>query len=239
MLQLSRLLGCNEMRVFNLSLDDFSPHPKAGLDFESIGWCDKLIEKWPEIKINLFVPTAFARLGEEPCFLYNNPEWIKRVKKLPKNYRLNLHGHFHRRTDGKHPNSNNDEMQFLTRREAEILFNASKGVFGKAKLLYFKTIRPPGWKISRSACEILAERGFLIAGNSTYYQKYEGQIHNLRWVSYNWDLNNPCNIKNEDIIAYGHTSNWTSNYMCKKTFDYVVSLLESDSFVFRFLEDLA
>jgi hypothetical protein len=225
------------MRVFNLSLDDFSPHPRAGLNFESIQWCDRLIEKWPKVKINLFVPAAFARLGENPHFLYNHPEWLGGVKNLPSNYRINTHGYFHRRQNKKYPPSNNDEFQYLNRKQAEAVIYNMTTTFNRTGLKYRKTFRPPAWKISRGAAEVLTECGFIIAGDQKYYQRHK-DIPKLRWISYNWDLNNPCSIKDGGILAFGHTSNWTSNYFCEKTYKYVVDLLNNDTFDFRFLEDL-
>ena len=42
----------NEVKRFNLSLDDSAPHPKTGLHHESIVWCDRLIEKYGLVRIN-------------------------------------------------------------------------------------------------------------------------------------------------------------------------------------------
>lgn len=222
------------MKVFNLSLDDFSPHPKAGLNFESIEWCERLIKKWPEIKINLFVPAAFARLGESPYYLSSNTKWCEKVRLLSKkNYSIGLHGYYHR-NDKKH--SNNDEFQFLNRQETISKLQNIKEEFMNANISFNKIFRPPAWKSSKSACEILSEGNFVIAGNDEYYNKHK-QIPKMRWVSYNWDLNGPCKEK-RNVFAYGHTSNWTTNYFCEKTYNFVVDLLSSDDFKFKFLEEV-
>ena len=231
------------LKNLNLSLDDFSPHPKAGLNFESIKWCNDLIKKHPDIKINLFVPAAYCRLGEKPCYLRNYPDWVKKVNELPDNYRIGLHGFYHRR----HPSdlaihklrqpSNNDEWQYLNLYWAKHLFDSMIEEFKIAGLKYNKVFRPPGWKISESATRVLMNEGFIIAGNSEYYKIYKNKISGLKWVSYNWDLLSKCNIKG-DVLAFGHTSSWTNNYFDEKRFNLVCDLLDKERFEFKFLEEL-
>lgn len=223
---------------FNLSLDDFSPHEKAGLHFESIKWCDKLITKYPDIKINLFVPAAYCRLGENPCFLTKNMAWVEQVKRLPDNYRINLHGYYHRRLSQKHGNSNNDEWQFLNEQQARVLFSHMIDEFESCGLKYNKTFRPPGWKISTSSAKVLTEEGFVIAGDKGYFDAISGKVSGLKWVYYNWDLvSGPP--KAEDIVAYGHTSSWTNNYMDETRYNMLSDYLDKHNNVsFSFIEDL-
>ena len=225
------------MATFNLSLDDFSPHPRAGLDFKVIDQCNRLIEKYPEIKINLFTPAAYCRLGEEPCFLSDNMEWVARAKDLPDNYRINLHGLYHRRTGGKHPVSNNDEWQFLNYDEAKHKMVEMVNEFKVVGLKFYNTFRPPGWKISISAARALTEKGAIIAGNEEYFNRISPKVSDLKWVSYNWDITSPCKIKG-DVIAYGHTSDWTNNYMDDTRYNLVDELLMSDNFEFKFIEEM-
>lgn len=226
------------MRKFNLSLDDFAPYKRSGLYFESIEWCDKLIEKYPEIKINLFVTAAFCRLGEQPCYLTKNPEWVKKVNNLPKsNYSINFHGLYHRRTDGKHPNSNNDEFMYLRGEQANVVIDTMIKEFDKAGLKHKNVFRPPGWKISTSATKALTDRGFIIAGNQSYYDLHKDRVPGLRWVSYNWDLTKLCDLSG-DIYAFGHTSSWTNNYMDETRFKLIDDVLSKELFEFAFIEEL-
>jgi len=236
------------MRKFNLSLDDFSPHPRAGLNFESIVWCNKLIEKYPDIKINLFVPAAYCRLGEKPYKLSEHPEWVEKVQSsvgYSNNYYLCYHGYYHRRFagdfnfHGKHPKSNNDEWQYLTRDEANTLIDLMEEEFS-GRLSRCKCFRPPGWKISKGALQALVNRWYTIAGNKECLEKYKGEVVGLekRWAaSYNWDLTGPCNVFG-DVVAYGHTSDWTNNYMNEERYNLVVDLLNSEEFDFRFIEEM-
>ena len=214
-----------------------SPHPRAGLNFESIGWCDKLIEKYPDIKINLFVPAAYCRLGEQPCYLSKNPEWVKKVNNLSDNYRINMHGMFHRRVDGKNSKSNNDEFQFLNAQNAKNMIDKMTKEFKKAGLKFNRTFRAPGWKLSSGAIVSLIRSKFVIAGSKEYYDKYIKQFPVLKdkYISYNWDLISKA--PNEDIFVAAHTSIWTNNYFNEEMFNVVKNELERDEFKFVFIED--
>jgi hypothetical protein len=237
------------LKKFNLSLDDFSPHPRAGLDLKVIEWCNKIIEEYPDFKVNLFVPAAYCRLGEEPRHLYKYQEWVDKVNKLPlNNYRVNMHGVFHRRhwaDYGGHkgrPVSNNDEFQYLNREQAND-FIAQMFVEFYDSGLYFHgydwdgmTFRPPGWKVSEDVVKLMSEKKYIIAGSEEYYNKVK-HIKNLKWVSWNWDLTGPCTAEG-DIVAFGHTSNWTNNYMDEKRYSLIMKTLEKEKFDFKFIEDM-
>lgn len=221
---------------FNLSLDDTSPHAKCDLFGGPIKWCDKLIEKYPNIKINLFVSSAFCRLGEKPCYLSQHPEWVKKVNDLPGNYEINMHGLYHRRVDGKHENSNNDEFQYLWGVWAETITQAMIDEFDKAGLKYKKVFRPPGWRISIGAARVLTDKGFVIAGNDIYYQMLKDKVPKMKYVSYNWDITHECNIS-ENIISCAHTSNWTNNYMNETRYNLIENILIKEEYEFVFIED--
>lgn len=233
------------MSVFNLSLDDFSPHPQAGLDFKVIEMCNKLIDKYPEVKIDLFVPTAYSRLNQVPCKLSQHQGWADKVKQLPDNYRLNMHGHYHRRFYGDHDfhryrASNNDEFQHVTAEEAGVILKESKIEFAKSGLKHTNVIRPPAWKISVAAVQYLIRKGFFIAGNDEYYKKLKNYIPNLHkhWQKYNWDMIKKCNILKGDVFAFGHTSNWTNNYFDEERLEMVLELLSERKFEFKFIEEM-
>ena len=181
------------MNKFSLSLDDFSPHPRAGFNFESIVWCNKLIERFPDVKISLFVPAAYSRLNERQYYLTDFPEWVKMVKELPDNYRICPHGLFHRRTITdfvfhKKEASNNDEFQFLNKTQAKVTIHKMLAEFENVGLKYSKVFRPPGWKISLSSAEVLTTMGFIIAGDKKYYKLLKDKISSLKWACVNWHL---------------------------------------------------
>ena len=227
------------MRKFNLSLDDMSPHPNAGLGFESIKWCDKLIIKYPDIKIDLFVPARYARLGQKSYNLVDHPDWVAQLNSLPTNYRINLHGFYHRRSKKDFawhdaPKSNNNEWERLTFRQAECIMSKTERDFRRAGVVYERVFRPPGWHIGRAAVQFLTDQGFVIAGNDRYY-KMHASVKNIKWVSCSWDLIEPAPNAGKDIYAFGHTSDWTNNYMNEERFNKINKLLESEGFKFVFI----
>ena len=231
------------MRKFNLSLDDLAPHPNTGANFESIYWCDKLIEDFPNIKINLFVPASYARLNEIYYNLSDYSDWVSKLNALPNNYRVNLHGYRHRRwvkdfyMHKKYPPSNNDEWQFLNFQYAYNIGKLMIEEFNRAGVKYEPTFRPPGWKISKEAIKALEALGIkCFAGSAEYYEKHKSHL-NTRWVSFNWDLAFSDAPKG-NIIAYGHTSNWTNNYMNEDRYNLIKNTLNSDNFDFRFIEEM-
>lgn len=235
------------MRKFNLSLDDMSPHPRAGLNFESIEWCDKLIEKYPFLCINLFVPTSYCRLGEgqNDYHISKYRDWVNKLDALPKlNYRINFHGVNHSRQYypsnqkryAKYPKSNNDEWQYLNYKDAQDLVTMMLQDFKAMGLSHVKTFRPPGWKVSKDAVRALQDAKFgVIAGSPEYYKKVK-DVLNIKWVSYNYDL--VSKIPAGDIVAYGHTSDWTNNYLNEDKYNLICRILDSDNFSFHFIEDM-
>lgn len=233
------------MNLFNFSLDDFCPHPDAGLFFESISLCDKLIEQFPEFKVNLFIPAAFARINENPVFLMSHGDWVKRVSSLsPNNYRINFHGVFHRRLSEKFGNSNNDEFQYLDKNQTEVLISVMMNEFSRAGLKNsVKTFRPPGWKLSVYAAEALTKNGFIIAGNPKHEEVIRWHVRNMRWVNFNHDLADDyekIKIVYPNVVKaiYGHTSNWTNNYFDKHKYEMMLSLLSEHKYKFEFIENL-
>jgi hypothetical protein len=226
--------------IFNISLDDACSHPKANPFPEVIGWCDKLIKRWPDIKIDFFTSAAYARLNEEPYFLSQHPEWVKQANALPqKNYRFNCHSYYHRRLSVKYGNSNNNEVEKTDEKETRLLIGHMLKEFDATGLKYSKVFRAPGFHIGVPAARVLTEMGFKIAGNQKYFDQLNGRVKNLRYGGiYNWDLNKECNITVGDVMACGHTSNWTTNYFCEPVYNMVVKLLESREFEFKFLDEI-
>jgi len=232
------------MSKFSLTLDDFSPHTHAGLNFETIKFCNSIISKHPGLKIDLFVTAAFGRLGEKPCYLSKNLDWVKKVKDLPSNYSINLHGLFHRRSvadfafHSTHPASNNDEWQYLNTTQATLILDRILNEFAASNLAFSKVFRCPGWKISVAATKVLIDRGFKIAGDSKYYQICKKSIPDLskHWISYNWDLISP--VSSGDICAFGHTSDWTSNYLNEQKAKLITDVLDKNTFDFKWVKEL-
>lgn len=228
-------------RYISLSLDDFSPDMRTGGNFESIYYCQKLIKEFPDFKVNLFVPAAYCRLGEKPKWLSDHKEWVKRVNDLPENFRINMHGLYHRRSKVDHKwhkkhESNNDEFEWLDENQANSIIIKMINEFEKAGLRYTKTFRPPGWKISIGSTKALVSQGFIIAGTPKYYNLVNKDIDNLRWVNQTWCIKNPFVITNT-VIATGHTSNWAVDYFNSGMYNIVRQVILDYGLKPIFLED--
>lgn len=222
---------------FLLSLDDYSPHPKTN----NLYWANKLVEKFPDIKIDLFVSAGYCRLKDEyPYYLYRHLDWVEQVKKLPGNYRINLHGLLHRRSKKDFEwhtgiESNNNEWENLTYKQATFLLDSIENIFNKVELKFSKVFRAPGWHIGEEAVKLLSDRNYIIAGNEKYYKKYKN-VPKIKWTTYNWDLieEPPKN----DIYAFGHTSDWTNNYLNEDKYNKIVEVLSKGKYEFYFIEEL-
>jgi hypothetical protein len=223
---------------FLLSLDDYSPCPNTN----NLFWANKLIEKFPDIKIDLFVSAGYCRLKDKyPYYLYRHLDWVKSTKELPNNYRINLHGLLHRRSIYDFEfhtgiESNNNEWENLNYKQASFLLDGIEKIFNKVDLKYAKVFRPPGFHIGKEAVKLLTDRGYLIAGSEKYYNKYK-DIENLKWVSYNWDLITTPQPK-ENVYAFGHTSDWTNNYLNEDKYNKIVEILNNNKYEFSFIEEL-
>jgi hypothetical protein len=227
------------MKTFSLSLDDYSPRPQTN----NLFWCDQLIKKYPKIKIDLFVSAAYCRLNEKPNLLSENLEWVDSINMLPSNYSVNLHGLYHRRSKRDFyfhvdRESNNDEFEFLSYDGAHVIVKNMLDEFDRSGVKYNMVFRPPGWKLSASAATVLTKRGFIIAGDANYYKQLKVVVPNMRWVSYNWDMTKPCDIDG-DVIAYGHVSDWTNNYMNEERYNLICEVLDQDNFDFKFIMEIA
>lgn len=222
------------MRIFTLTLDDYSPRKGTN----NLYWADKLIENYPNIKINLFVSAAYCRLGEEPQYLSKHSDWVTQANNLPENYRICMHGMFHRRTEPGHTKSNNDEFQFLDSLAAKEKVEKMVNEFEASGINYSRTFRAPGWKISKEAVIALQKyaRITCFAGSEEYWKKVK-DVLKAKWINYNWDMTGPCAVK-ENIVAIGHTSNWTNNYMNEERYRLIMQLLKKKQFGFRFVEDM-
>ena len=99
----------------NISIDDVSPHPYSSV--RVLEKCEELIEEFPDMKISLFIPTAYWRTIKPgtttkiPLNLSNFPEFCEEISDLdPNNYEIGFHGYYH----GIPGRSDNDEFQNLS-----------------------------------------------------------------------------------------------------------------------------
>jgi hypothetical protein len=133
----------------NISIDDISPHPKSGA--KTLDVCKRIVEAIPDVKITLFVPTAYHRTYKEcagPLRLSDrlHHRFNLRLIRLPRrNYEIGFHGHYHGLPKER---NDNDEFRDLTPAEGTDRIQSSIHEYREAGLLerVCRSFRPPAWR---------------------------------------------------------------------------------------------
>lgn len=205
-----------------LEFDDFSPH----LESNCINELDYLIDKFPNIKINLFTSPAYKNVK-----LYDYPEWCDRVRVFIENnnIKLALHGVYH----------TTEEFKFKTKIEAVNSIIEGMSIFKYSNLDVLNVFRGPHWGINSDTYDALIELGFTHVYTHDDYkilsEKYDDKIKN---VYYNWNLKDEFINKNDDIIiAHGHTHNVCNNGI-QESMSRIVKFIEDYSPNFLFVDEI-
>ena len=193
------------MNKINISIDDVCPYKRTGLS--AVNSILKIIPDFPDIKISLFVPTAFRRLSESKKIhlLTNYPDFVKKLKSLPpNNFEICYHGHFHCNKDHK---SNNDEFRYFSSSEAFDRLMKSKIVFNDAGITPKNVFRPPGFWLSPhsfQACKKFGIKILALAPDRRYVKWYRGQEKTYKHVVYVGPQKNSGDL--EIMYHAGHKS---------------------------------
>lgn len=174
------------MRI-NISIDDISPRPDAGL--ECLKQCYSLIDIFPNIKFSLFIPCAYTRFSDgetnvNKWFLLHHPSFISELKHLAReNFELGFHGYTHGNELTK---SNNDEFASLSFKEASMLFSEMKHVFDECGLKYSNIFRPPAYRMSQEAIRAAKARNITLGLHTAepYKKTYAGEDETYNRVIY-------------------------------------------------------
>ena len=143
------------MRYLNISIDDVSPHHLSST--KVLKNCFQILEKYPQCKFTLFVPTAYWRTvktgdvdttTQGPLHISKHPEFCRELINLPENnFEICYHGKYH----GIPGESNNDEFRYLTGGEFKSLWNEMKTEMCKSlndDKKIKNVVRPPGMYMS-------------------------------------------------------------------------------------------
>ena len=228
----------------NVSIDDVSPHQFSST--RVLENCEQLIEEFPDIKISLFVPTAYwttlnsATTTKEPLKLSQFRVFCEELQDLdPNNYERGFHGYYH----GIPGQSDNDEFQSISYEEAndkiDLMFEevAISGLQG----LFKKIFRPPAWRMNPDAFRCLSDRGFnlfaltdLEYAVETYADAHKNYKHT---ISNQFPPFKPLKIVEKCGIVY-HACEWDKNFLnSEKTEELINFINSSDEKEFVFLED--
>ena len=189
-----------------LEYDDFCDQsPENCLNF-----IEKCVEEIPKIKFNLFtVPKTRG-------FEIKDPSWISRVKNLisNKNISICVHGLFH----------TTEEFKFLSKKEAIFRLKTAMNIFEKNNIDFLKVFRGPQWGINEYTFEALIDLNFThIYSHENYLELNNKFKDNIKIIYYNWNLKDNFELKNEIIIAHGHTHNVCDNGI-EETFDKIKNI---------------
>ena len=233
----------NTKYKINISIDDVSPHPRAGIGV--LDRCYELIKEFPDIKFTLFVPICYSRLNEPQYPIGDFPEFCKTLKNLPtKNFEIGYHGYYH----GIIGKNSNDEFRYLNYNEAINKFKLIIDEVYKAEMHeVFKPIfRPPAWRMTPESIiaardvgvEVLALSPDKYDDGSLDYKGEDKKFDNV--VYYNvCPPFKPLNLFDKTEIVY-HACEWDKNYLNEKMKSNLSEFLSKniDDVEFSFIGDL-
>jgi|TARA_R110000851_G_scaffold236991_5_gene389746 predicted deacetylase len=235
------------MHNINISIDDVSPHPLSST--KVIKQCNKIIEKYPEVKFTLFVPVAYWRTMRanvatpQPLELSKFPSFCEELRNLPENnFEVGYHGYHH----GIPWRSDNDELKDKNYKDSLSLYKKMYYEVEKAGLskVFKKILRPPAWRMSPDAIRAAKDFGFeILALSPDKYPDgsldYKGEDHNFKNVVY-YNVSPPnkkLSLFDKTEIVY-HACEWDSNYLCKDKTDELIKFIGDNNFKFCFMEDM-
>jgi hypothetical protein len=214
------------MTRLSISIDDITPHPKSST--RVLDRCFELIEKFPDIKFNLFVPLSYWRtipsppesICQIPMKISDFPDFCSVIRSLPsKNFEIGMHGYYH----GVPGVSNNDEFKSLDFNEAKNKFQQISSEICASNLenIIKPIFRPPAWRMSPEAIRAAYISGIeLLALSPKEYaqQTYAGE-HKAFGNYTLYDANPPFDNLCEDITSFEkyevvyHACEWDKNYL--------------------------
>jgi hypothetical protein len=214
------------MTRFSISIDDITPHPKSST--RVLDRCFELIEKFPDIKFNLFVPLAYWRtvphppesICQKPMKVSEFPEFCDVIRSLPpKNFEIGIHGYYH----GIPGVSNNDEFKSISYKDAEAKFHQIFDEIYLSRLdSHIKNIfRPPAWRMSPEGIQAAYNSGITLLALSPkeYAQNSYCNAHKSFGKFTLYDANPPFDALCESVFNYQkyevvyHACEWDKNYL--------------------------
>jgi predicted deacetylase len=236
--------------LINISVDDVSPHPLSSI--KVLNNFKNIIKEFPEVKITLFVPTAYWRTmrsqvsTKHPLQLDLFPEFCESLKSLSDdNFEICYHGHYH----GIPGRSDNDEMRSLDYDGMKILIETMRATAKKAGLenVFKDIIRPPAWRMSPDAIKAAKDEGIdLLALSSKVYPDgsldYKGEDKKFGKVVYFTACPpfSPLELVENTEIVY-HACEWDKNYLSEQMSNDLGKFLRKNigNYEFSFIDGLA
>lgn len=221
--------------VVNISIDDVCPHPI--MRFYAVSRITDLLDKYPNLKCSLFVPTRLKRYKykEKEYPLENYPDFVDQLKSLPsKNFEICYHGHMH---GNSKPKSNNDEFRYIDKQKTIELLNESKKVFDSLGLTVNPVFRPPGFWMNAEAfagCKEFGIKVLALHNKKQYIACYAGE--HLKYERVIYIGRQPDNNRHVELLF--HAGKDQKDFLNKQMFKELCKKLDKWSPSFSFLGDL-
>lgn len=230
----------------NISVDDVSPHPNAGID-KLLPRFNRIIDKYPNVKFSLFVPTGYTRTRSNICptlALRDHERFCRTLSSLwPLHFELCYHGHYHSIPG---TTSNNDEFQHLSYDDAQdrIIQSCTEIRTANEKLqthLDFSPVfRPPAWRINAEALRGLHDSGIRVfaLAKEAYTIPIYGDLskYNVVWRTCDPPAR-PLILEPRTCIVY-HACEWDKNYLSDELTDQLIEFLKDKQVKHCFMEEM-
>jgi predicted deacetylase len=221
----------------NISIDDISPHPQSSI--KALDNCFRLLNKFPNAKFTLFIPTAYTL--REPTYLITSyPDFCTVLKDLPQtSFELGWHGHFH----GVPGINRSGEFQNLNLVNAIDTFRRmfDTAEYCKIKDLFKPIFRPPAFVLSNQSAAACAEVGITslslrrIADYQDINKSFPGHINYCT----SCPPYIPMKVEQNIELVY-HACEWSHNFIGHETrYTELVHYIEAlNDYQFIFFEEL-
>jgi len=189
-----------------VGLDDLCPRPTQS--FEQWSNAEKLLDRG--LKVDLFIPFALSRDGEEAYHIIDYPEFLDRmeaISALP-GVRLNVHGFHH-----GWGNDNNGEFYHGDTDTLKHRLDQIDKDIERTGLSFHRVFRPPAWRISQGAVDSIIEFGYthLSIMSGTAYLEYDHL--DFKDLKLHWCNAAPpyMGLPKDDISVTYHMCTWLDN----------------------------
>ena len=153
------------MLKLNVALDDLSTMPGAG--FEKMELIQRLIDRG--LKVDMFLIFSCIRNGCGPFLISDNKGFVDQLKAVnTKSVRVNVHGWNH----GWNGENDNEFFSGSSRHIYDAL-DSIDNTINETGIKVYKVFRPPCWRISQMAIDMLAKHRYT---HLSLFQQYRKRL---------------------------------------------------------------
>lgn len=206
--------------------DDLHPDPSV----DCLDIAEKLVEKYPEIILNFFVPPCYNRVP-----LYTNQNWCDRLRKLieSNNVCLGVHSLYHTQ----------EEFKYCDYKTAVSKIKLAEDIFNVAKLPFVKVFRGSHWGICQESIEALIDLEYTHLYSHKNYDHlndlYKEKII-IRYYNFNladiWPrMENP--VTNDIVVIHSHTHSVCNNGI-GENYNKLCEIIDNNDFTYLSIDSV-